>query len=998
MFTYVNFFVFYRELCKTINTMKINYLFFFSMLFGVSLCAQQTIHVNGLVLEHKNEKPIATATVAVLGTSEFVITDAKGGFVLETSQALPVEIVISALGFNDYEYIITQQEENITIKLKEGVTSLDAIVISASRTPESVFESPVSIERMGTKQIESTTSATFYDGLENLKGVDVNTSSLTFKSINTRGFATFANTRFVQLVDGMDNSSPGLNFPLGNLIGLNELDVQSVELLPGASSALYGANAFNGILFMTSKSPFNQEGTSVYGKTGVTSSENAGTNEFVDVGVRVAKKITDQFAVKFTTSLLKATDWFATDTRNIDEDGNIIEGTRTNSPNDDYNGVNVYGDEFTNPTDLGFGKVSRTGYSEQSVISPDTDSFRAAIAMHWKPFKNNDDTEVVYSSKFGTGNTIYQGASRYALRNFVMHQHKLEIQSKHLMLRSYVTIEDAGDSYDIRFAGINTLRTENAATRAYNQANGTNLSVDELWFRTYGKAYGGLIPGVPGGNRVAARATADASFRTDPNSAEFRSIFNSVIKNPDLTEGARFEDSSRLYHSDINYNFHELIEFAEVQIGGSARRYVLNSDGTIFTDPSDGTISYDEYGVYTQLQKKLMEDRLKLTGSVRYDKAQNFDGNFSPRLSVSFTPDEESNHIFRGSFQTGFRNPTTQDQYIGLNLGNTILLGSAPDNPARYNKTYTVSSPAGQAAVGGASVNFNGLQGYNNSFTRSSVESFGAAVQQRATAIVVESGGAVSPSDAKKQAAAENSGLLKKANINYVKPEQVTSYELGYRGRLGKNVVVDLSVYYSKYKDFISIVTTVSPLYGDVSMGIIPSELQSQDLINNSKLLLNSIGEGEYTPTSLYTNTDADIASYGANLGLEARVFGGYDFGINYSYAKQDFDQSQDPDFESNFNTPEHKVKVSFGNTNLYKGIGFGLNARWQDAYYWESTFVDGEIDARTLLDAQLMYTIKNWNSNVKIGGANILGNEYEAAPGTGTIGSQFYGSWTYNF
>ncbi|ANW94889.1 hypothetical protein AXE80_00645 [Wenyingzhuangia fucanilytica] len=972
--------------------MKTNCLFFLMMLFCVNFYAQQTINVKGKVLEEKNGKPITSATISVTGSSEVVITDAKGGFVLELSESLPVEIVINALGFKDYRYIITQREEDITIRLKEGVTSLDAIVISASRTPESVFESPVSIERLGTKQIENTTSATFYDGLENLKGVDVNTSSLTFKSINTRGFATFANTRFVQLVDGMDNSSPGLNFPLGNLIGLNELDVQSVELLPGASSALYGANAFNGILFMRSKSPFSQEGTSVYGKTGVTSSENAGTNEFIDVGVRVAKKVTDQFAVKFTTSLLKATDWFATDSRNIDEDGKIIDGSR--STEIDYNGINIYGDEFTNPTDLGFGIVSRTGYSEQSLINPDTDSFRAALAMHWRPFKDNDETEVIYSSKYGTGNTIYQGASRYALRNFVMHQHKLEIQSKHLMLRSYVTIENAGDSYDIRFAGINTLRAENAATKAYNQVNGTNLSVDELWFGTYGNALAGNIPGVPAGNRVAARGAADASFRTDPNSAEFRSIFNSVINNPDLTQGAKFVDSSRLYHTDINYNFHELIDFAEVQIGGSARRYVLNSDGTIFTDTSDGNITYDEYGIYTQLQKKALDDRLKLTGSIRYDKAQNFNGNFSPRLSVAFSPDTESNHIFRASYQTGFRNPTTQDQYIGLNLGNTILLGSAPDNPIRYNKVFSVDSPAGQSAVGGATVNFNGLQGYNNSFTRSSVEKFGEAVEATSNYLQSPAGGGHSKPAADAMAAGANAGLLKKSNVNYVKPEQVTSYELGYRGRLGGTIVVDLSAYYNKYKDFIAVVTTVSPLYGNVS-AIKPAEAATDV---NTQLLLNALGKDEFTPTSLYTNTSADIASYGANIGIEAKIFGNYDFGINYSYAKQDFDQSQDPDFETSFNTPEHKVKLSFGNSDFYKGLGFGINARWQDAYYWESTFVDGQIDARTLLDVQLMYDIKNWNSNVKIGGANILGNEYEAAPGAGTIGSQFYGSWTYNF
>ena len=924
--------------------MKTNYLFYFLMLFSVSFYAQQTIHVEGVVIENQNEKPILTATITVVGSSEFVMTDMKGNFVLDTKTKLPVEIMVSAMGFEDFKYIVTRQEEKVIVKLKEEFTSLDAIVISASRTPESVFESPVSIERIGTKQIENTTAATFYDGLENLKGVDVNTSSLTFKSINTRGFASFANTRFVQLVDGMDNSSPGLNFPLGNLIGLNELDVQSVELLPGASSALYGANAFNGILFMRSKSPFSQEGVSVYGKAGVTSSENAGTNEFVDVGVRVAKKITDQFAVKFTTSLLKATDWFATDSRNIDSDGKIINGSREGTL--DYNGMNVYGDEVS--TELpGIGMVSRTGYSEQSLINPDTDSFRASLSMHWRPFKGDDDTEIVYSSKFGTGNTIYQGASRYAMRNFVMHQHKLELQSKHLMLRTYVTAEDAGDSYDIRFAGINV----------------NNVSKDNTtWFTEYGDAFAGLVPGVTPGNDRSARAFADRDMFI-PGSPAFAAAFDQVISDPDLTSGAKFVDASRLYHTDINYNFHELIEFAEVQVGGSARRYVLNSDGTIFTDPSDGTISYDEFGIYTQLQKKLLQDRLKLTGSIRYDKAQNFDGNFSPRLSVTFSPDEQKKHNFRASFQTGFRNPTTQDQYIGLNLGNAILIGSAPDNLERY-QLQVQNSPTAQALGLGATANFTGTLAYENSFTLNSLQKFSQT---------------------------QNPLDLKAADTKLVKPEQVTSYEVGYRGKIGKKTIVDLSGYYNQYTDFISVKTVVTPNYGENNLSDIHPVAQMPNAII-------AIANADYTAARVYTNTDANIASYGLNLGLESKIFGDYDFGVNYSYAKQDFDQSQDPDFETSFNTPEHKVKFSFGNTDVYKGLGFGLNARWQDAYYWESTFVDGNIEARTLLDVQVMYDIKNWNSSLKIGGANILGEEYEAAPGAGTIGSQFYGSWTYTF
>ncbi|NJB81567.1 TonB-dependent receptor [Wenyingzhuangia aestuarii] len=984
--------------------MKIKLTLIFSVLFCLSSYAQYSFVVKGRVLDKKDKSKINTATVSVLGSSQTAVVNNNGEFVLELKQSPPVEITVKAIGYKNHSYVITAKEEELTVLLEDDITSLDEIVLSASRTPERVFESPVSVERMGITAIENTTAPSFYDGLENMKGVDVNTGGLTFKSVNTRGFAAIGNTRFVQLVDGMDNSSPGLNFPLGNLIGLNELDVSSVELLPGASSALYGANAFNGIMFMRSKSPFVHEGTSVYGKTGVTNSENTGVNEFVDVGVRVAKKINDRFAIKFTSSLLKGTDWFASDTRNIDGDGKIVAGDRSTI---DYNGINVYGDLIkTNlkavaqtladagaaidPNDFNAEDVvSRTGYSEQDLINSDTDSFRASFSAHFKPIKGDDDTEIILSSKFGTGNTIYQGASRYALRNFIMHQHKIEIQSKHFMFRSYATIENAGDSYDIRFAGVNTLGT----------TNGGNAS----WFGTYAGAYAQAInsnsPGVnPTAAHAIARVQADG-LRLNPNSAEFRTAFNNVISNSDLTQGAKFVDSSRLYHSDLNYNFKELIDFAEVQIGGSARRYALNSEGTIFTDTKTENITYDEFGIYTQLQRKFIEDRLKLTGSLRYDKAQNFDGNFSPRLSASYNVDSEKNHNIRASFQTGFRNPTTQDQYIGLYLGNTILIGSAKDNPERYNRSFSVSSQAGQFAAGGTSINFNGLQGYTNSYTRSSVEAFGKAVTETATQIVVNSGGTTSPSYAKKQAAALNAGLLQQSNIDYVKPEQVKSYEFGYRGRLSKHTVLDFSAYYSQYKDFIAIVTTVAPLYGNVSAGITTAELQSTSPVpNNSKLLLNAIGEGEYTPASLYTNTDADVASYGVNVGIETKVFGDFDFGVNYAYAKQDFDQSQDPDFETGFNTPEHKVKMSFGNNNLYKGLGFGLNVRWQDDFYWQSTFVDAQIDARTLVDLQLTYAITHWNSKVKIGGANILENEYESAPGSGTVGSQFYGSWTYNF
>lgn len=233
------------------------YLFFLSLLFCSFSFAQNT--VTGSVTDANNQS-VTGANVQVVGDNTGTVTDADGKFSLNTSKTLPFTIEVTNVGYESKKMSVTSNKQNVSIKLSGEETKLDEVVVSASRTPERILESPVTIERVGIKEIKRTASPTFYDGLENLKEVQMNTSSLTFKSINTRGFATVANTRFMQLVDGMDNSSPLLNFVLGNMIGVSDIDVQSVELLPGASSALYGANAFNGIMFMNSKSPFTYPG------------------------------------------------------------------------------------------------------------------------------------------------------------------------------------------------------------------------------------------------------------------------------------------------------------------------------------------------------------------------------------------------------------------------------------------------------------------------------------------------------------------------------------------------------------------------------------------------------------------------------------------------------------------------------------------------------------------------------------------------------------------
>ena len=620
----------------------------FLLFFCVSSYAQTTVRGN---VSDQNGQPLPGANVIVVGASSGAVTDFDGNFTLTTNQNPPFMLRASSVGFEAQTQEVTSNNQTINFTLQEG-TELDEIVISASRTPERIFESPVTVERFGLKEIKNTASADFYDGLENLKGVDVNTNSLTFKSINTRGFATFANNRFMQLVDGMDNATPALNFPIGNLVGMIETDVQSVELLPGAASALYGANAFNGILFMTSKSPFDHSGISGYIKQGITSQEEAGDNSYTDLGIRAAHKFSDKFAAKVNFGYLKGTDWVA---NNLD-DKNSDGGTRTTNRN--YNGINVYGDEVSANIkgvavaleELGIlpaganalvpsENVSRIGYVESDLTDYNAESIKADWGLYYRPWAT--DFEIQYVGKVGTGTTLYQGLNRYNISNFFQQQHKLEFRNDNFFLRGYVVADKAGDSYDMLFTGINILN---------------DWKDHNTWFGEYVGAYVLSTLGGATNDQAHALALAEAeSGRYEPGTPEFEAAFNKSVNDPDLRTGSKFQDASKYYHADANYNFSHLVDFADIQVGGSYRQYSLNSFGTIYTD-FDGPINYSEYGVYTQIQKKLElseSTELKLTGSIRYDKSEFFDGFYSPRLSAGITVNQ--NHNFRASFQTGFR-------------------------------------------------------------------------------------------------------------------------------------------------------------------------------------------------------------------------------------------------------------------------------------------------------------------------------------------------------
>ncbi len=900
-------------------------------LCGAAALMAQTTSVSGTVKDGGTGDALAGVNIVVKGRVIGTISNTSGEYSLKVNQAPPFTLVFSFIGFATQEIEIKDANTPaLDINLEEQTLLGQEVVVSASRVEESILKSPVTVEKMDILAIKQAATPDFYDALANVKGVQTNSGSLNLTSINTRGFATIANVRFVQLVDGMDTQAPLLNFPTGNIIGMGELDTESVELVPGAASALYGPNAFNGILIMKSKSPFDYQGLSAQFKGGVTNSDAAGSDPFTQYSIRYAKAFNNKFAFKLNFSLLQATDWLSNDYKTSRVNP---ESSTDLSGNPNFDGLNLYGDETTIPVPIGgtFGTLDlrRTGFKEEDILdNRDAKSIKADGALH---YRITDKIEASYNYRFGGGSSVYQGTEKYALRDFTQQFHKLELKSDNFFVRAYRTETKDGDSWNMSAQG--------GFANEYYSPTATQWAPE--YAQRYVLSMQGYIPGVPAGNPAAAHAAARAhADRNRPavGTPAFTDLMNQVRTNlfQRTPPGSSFVDNSKLLHAEFNYNFINQIEFAEVQIGGNVRRYDLFSDGTVFNEgPEDVNnferIKIDEFGAYAQIAKTLA-DKLKLTGSIRYDKNENFDGQFTPRVSAVYSVSE--NHNLRASFQTGFRNPDTQAQFIYFPSSSGTLLGSTEANAARYG-----------VHNGGA-------------WTDESYSAFRA------------SGGTLA---ADGTPTGGNSNLLVTADIPYVQPEKLKSFEVGYKGVFSKKLLVDLNAYYTTYQDFIG---------GQIVAVKAPTTHQG-----------NTVAAGSLY--SLYNNSLENVTSIGAGLGFTYSL--PRNFSLNGSYSYATFDANETADFRAGFNTPENKISVGIGNRKIVENLGFNINFRWQEGYLWQSSYGEWNVPEFGVLDAQINYKLSALRSMIKIGATNLGGGDYRTNLGAPFVGQMYYISLTFD-
>ncbi|MFT4660042.1 MAG: iron complex outermembrane receptor protein [Patiriisocius sp.] len=943
----------------------------FLLVISANVSAQSEI--KGRIVDNKSNEGLIGAAIQIKGSSDGGLTDVEGYFTIKSSETLPWTLVIKYLGYDDYEMNVTAVGDNVEIRMKANAILMEAVEVRGKRITAKQQQQALSVETMDVLAIKEAPSGNFYESLGALKGVDVTSASLGFKVVNTRGFNSTSPVRSLQIIDGVDNQSPGLNFSLGNFLGVPDLDVKSVNIIAGASSAFYGPGAFNGVIDMRSKTPWQFPGLSIEKKVG--------TRSLSQFSLRYAevfknKKDKEKFAFKVNLFRMTANDWEA---ENYD--------AATDSENDPsnragYDAVNIYGDEvftggndYSNSTNLpGLGRIYRAGYKESDIVDYNTENVKSNLGLY---YKLNPKTELEYCYGSSAGTTVYQGENRFSLNNITFNQHKIELRKDSVFfIRAYRTGENAGDSYDAVLTaflmsnaakeegqyykdyksfystfGLPQLFAAGMPTNSENQPNfldvqescigctdqefldlfaSLNLAWNEQTFNLQNEwisEHPELVDEVHEETLAGAQnltSGQDSPFFR-PGTQRYDSLFN-VITSTLITEGgSKFYDKSSLYH--VQGEYQHKIHGIDATFGGNGRMYTPDSKGTIFDENlmEERKLwgrSVWEIGAYVGGKYKFLDKKVTSTATLRLDKSQNFKEVLSPAVSFVYTPNV--NHTVRTSFSTALRNPTLSDQYLNLDVGRAILIG----NINGVDSLVTISSF--RDAINGEQQNFNNLEFFS---------------------------------------------------IDAIKPERAQTFEIGYRGLFGNKIYADVSVYQSWYTDFLGY---------NIGLDVDYSE-------NPASL----IGVQAFRAAA---NAKDQVTTRGANFGLNYYLGNRLVVNGNVSWNKLDLAGSDDPIIPA-FNTPEFKYNLGINGRNLSSDLGifklsnwgFGVNYKWIQEFTFEgSPQFSGIVPSYTLLDGQINFTYEDFNTNIKMGASNILDQKAFQVYGGPVIGRMLYFAVTY--
>lgn len=960
----------------------------------ISLTATaQKATISGKVLNGTSKEAVPAVSVVVKGTNQGTYTGPNGEFSIKVNK-LPVVLVFSSVGYFSQEVSVTDAAAAVNVDFKVNDAPGQEVVVSANRVPQVFIEAPVTVERMSNAVIRNVPAPSVYEAIGNLKGVDVHTASLTFRTITTRGFVSSGNTRLNQLVEGMDNQAPGLNFSVSTIVGLADVDIDNIELLSGASSALYGSGGMNGTVLITAKNPFKYRGLSFNIKQGImhVDGKQRPAAPYYNWSFRYANTIKNKWAYKFSAELIKGNDWQADDYRNKTQIGvlsKVAGGNRYNDPN--FNGINIYGDE-TNTDMAGFAFLvqDQTRRSILAATGGLLDVVNAAnayfTAIGNPAYPSNAQiatfiaglpgpTQAAVQSMMpfyiGIRNNYFHGASisreGYPEKQLVDYNtlnvklngglhwkinDKIEA-SWNTYFGTGTTVYTGANRYSLRNFKMAQHKLEakakNWLVRAYTtQENaGDSYIADAVgaflneaynpsgtWFPTY-------IATFSEGRRLNALA---GSF---PSDMQLHMSARAAVETNRLVPGTPQYDAAVKKIKTTPVNKPGGAKFLDRSDLWAAEGQLNLSDAMHFSDKvqvlvgaqwkewvlnSQGTIFADTTGKIKVVEKGAYA---QLTKKLMNDVLT---------LSVSGRFDKQTNYDGKFTPRATATIRVAKDNFVRLSYQNAYRF------PSNQNQYISLRLGGGNSFLIGHLPEFQTYYNLTNNraYTAASVSQFRA--------------GPIS-----------DSAKLVFAPYKEVVPESVNSFEIGYKGVVNKKLLVDAYFYYAQYKNFILNEAVVQPTNGYKWGVFSPFTSNNFSYVQNSTTPVKEIGWG---------------------IGIE------YNLPMRYVFYGNVFsDQLRDvpSGAVTYFNAPKYRFNVGLRNENVCHNIGFNVVVKWQDNSYYEGTFATGTLPYFTWVDAQISYRPPNTRSVFRAGGTNLGNNYYRTGYGSPAVGGLYYISYGFN-
>lgn len=482
-----------------------------------------------------------------------------------------------------------EEQEKTSEQTEESTEIYDEYVVTASKKKEKRLQAPATIENVSQEDLKRSGGLTYYDTAGQAKGVDMVNAGLNHTRLAGRGFAESYKTRMLYMVDGRLAQLPGGGIPQANLSPTVDLDIQSIEILLGPATALYGPDATGGALNVITKTPWDESGFAL--------SQKLGDQSTSETQLRYADTSdSGRWGWKLTGLYLTGDDY---ETNNY-----FIAGGGANQTQ-------------VTPEQLDELVAAGLAFPESALTDYDVRSRRTEASVY---YRQGDFKATLLYGKAENDGFIMTGVGRNRVESWIQEHYQLELSGAHWYVRYTETSNEAGETYSIQ---------------QVPDALAAGLSLEEAKLAT------------------------------------------------------RFVDFSEMTDLDARYN-RDVGDFSLIT-GISQRSYSPDSGGTYLPDgPGQGEpIELDEFGAYVQADYRAINDQLRFTAAIRYDDADDFDAEWSPKLGLTYN--WSTQHV-RLSFNQAHRNPIIVERYIdfmnGLVRGNLLgfdlldaegqIIGSVP--------------------------------------------------------------------------------------------------------------------------------------------------------------------------------------------------------------------------------------------------------------------------------------------------------------------------------